>query len=139
MKETFVLDTSALLAFIDGEDGADDVEKVLRSAMRSPGLAAISSMTLAEVYYITMQEQGESIAKATLAHVKALGLDIVYPDEQLTLFAARIKAAHRLSLADAFVAATAQFRAAVLVHKDPEFDPLSTDLKMLRLPNKRRS
>jgi predicted nucleic acid-binding protein len=38
--------------------------------------------------------------------------------------AARMKATQRLSLADAWIAAAAELKAATLVHKDPEFSPL---------------
>lgn len=34
MKETFVLDASALIAFLNDEDGADKVEDVLQRAKR---------------------------------------------------------------------------------------------------------
>ena len=49
--------------------------------------------------------------------------------------AARVKARYRLSVADAWVAALALLRDAELIHKDPEFDPI-TDLRVLRLPYK---
>jgi predicted nucleic acid-binding protein len=38
--------------------------------------------------------------------------------------AAEIKATCRLSIADAWVAASAELSKATLVHKDPEFEPL---------------
>ena len=46
------------------------------------------------------------------------------------LAAARIKAGHKLSVADAWIAATAERLDATLVHKDPEFEPLA---KLVRL------
>jgi predicted nucleic acid-binding protein len=47
----------------------------------------------------------------------------VYPDEQTLLQAGKIKAAYRLSVADALIAAVAKLHQATLVHKDPEFEP----------------
>jgi predicted nucleic acid-binding protein len=49
--------------------------------------------------------------------------------------AARIKLNYSLSVADAWIAALALLRGALLVHKDPEFDPIE-GLQHLRLPYK---
>lgn len=51
--------------------------------------------------------------------------------------AAEIKAYHPLSLADAWIAALALNRSAVLVHKDPEFEALSGLIHLLPLPYKK--
>jgi ribonuclease VapC len=45
-----------------------------------------------------------------------------------------IKASHRLSLADAIIAAFALQHQAVLIHKDPEFEPLSGHVMLEALP-----
>ena len=50
--------------------------------------------------------------------------------------AAKLKAAHKLSFADSFVAATAQRIGAVLLHKDPEFNAVSGVVKLRMLPPK---
>jgi predicted nucleic acid-binding protein len=45
--------------------------------------------------------------------------------DQLLERAAALKACHPLSVADAWIAASAQLQGAVLVHKDPEFRSLA--------------
>jgi ribonuclease VapC len=57
--------------------------------------------------------------------------------ETLLLKAAEFKATHSLSLADAWIAASAAEKAAIWVHKDPEFEPL--DLVQELLPLKVRN
>lgn len=47
--------------------------------------------------------------------------------------AARMKATQRLSLADAWIAAVAELKAATLAHKDPEFSALSLSQQVLPL------
>jgi len=47
-----------------------------------------------------------------------------------------LKAAHKVSFADAFVAATALRLKATLVHKDPEFDALKNVIQLEALPPK---
>ena len=47
-----------------------------------------------------------------------------------------LKAAHKVSFADAFLAATAQRLDATLVHKDSDFDALKGIIKLHPLPPK---
>jgi predicted nucleic acid-binding protein len=54
----------------------------------------------------------------------------------LGLLAGELKARHRLSVADAWIAALARERDAMLVHKDPEFEQIGAMLKMMTLPYK---
>ena len=60
-------------------------------------------------------------------------------DEPLLLTAARLKATHRVSLADAIIAAYAIRQGATLVHKDPEYESLSSELDLETLPYKGRA
>jgi len=52
----------------------------------------------------------------------------------LILSAGRIKANHKLSVADAIIAATALEKSAGLVHKDLELKPVSQYVTTLELP-----
>jgi len=56
------------------------------------------------------------------------------PHAKTHALAAGIKAAHRLSIADARIAVSAILLRATLVHKDPKFEPL--DIPEHRLPYK---
>ena len=49
-----------------------------------------------------------------------LGISLI-----LLLEASRIKASHPLSIADAWIAATALLSQATLLHKDPEFEAIT--------------
>lgn len=136
VPDRFVLDTSALIAFFQDEPGAETVGNVLDRAKKEKCLAVISFITLAELYYIFWQEQGESAAKELLAIVKSLPIMVVESEERLTLLAGRIKANHRLSLADAFIAATASLAGGTLIHKDPELEAVSALVVTEPLPFK---
>ncbi len=52
------------------------------------------------------------------------------------MLAGELKAKHQPSVADAWIAALAQERDAMLVHKDPEFEQIETTIKVLKLPYK---
>lgn len=135
VAETFVLDTSALFCLKEDEPGASDVEAILRNHGRK-GSVYLSFMSVMEFAYVLQQERGESESRRGLLQLKQLPLRIVESDEPLGLAAARIKAAHRLSVADAWIAATAERLGATLVHKDPEFEMLAETIRRQALPFK---
>lgn len=130
--ERFVLDSSAVLALIEDEAGAERVAEALQS-----GNAVLPWITLLEVYYISRREQGKAEADQRYALLRRSGAAIVWDIDELTLLAAaRLKAEHRVSLAGAIIAAYALRRGAILIHKDPEFEALRDLLPMEALPYK---
>lgn len=133
--DRIVLDTSALLCFMQEKPGAAEVETILNQHANKKTLF-ISFMSIMEVAYILEQEQGETAARRGVLQIKQLPVQIVESDEPLGLAAARIKAGHKLSVADAWIAATAERLDATLVHKDPEFEPLSKLIRLTPLPLK---
>ena len=57
--ERYLLDTSAVLTLTDQEDGSEKVEELLDRATGGEVEVEICAVSLMEVYYITLQEQGE--------------------------------------------------------------------------------
>ncbi len=136
MAEIVVFDTSAFLTLTGEEPGADTVQKFITDALAGKIDLRASFVSLTEVEYITRQAKGEEVARQRLADIKALLIQWLHSDETLCSEAAKLKAAHKVSFADAFVAATAQRLNATLVHKDPEFDALAGVIKLQGLPPK---
>ena len=129
--DRFVLDTSALLAFMTGEEGADTVEKILAGKRNS---LFIPWAVLFEIYYITRRTRGEKEADRRFVLIKELPVSVLWNMEELdVLTSARIKAQFRVSLADSIIAATALRQDAILVHKDPEYECLSGLIKLRSL------
>lgn len=140
---SYVLDTSALLALFNGEEGADQVVEVLgdRGEMvhevdhepRPP--VYLPFMALMEFEYMSIREHGlyESDRAALLICSWPVILVESYPDWRRA--AARLKSGAGLSLGDAWNASLALLLNAELVHKDPEFDRVQ-GLRNLRLPYK---
>ncbi len=132
--ETFVLDTSALMAFIEKEEGAERVKDVLRhNPIILPWIA------LLEVVYISRRELGEEEALTRYALLKQLKARIIWEaDETLMITASRFKASNKVSLADSIIAAFAVLNKATLLHKDPEYEALQGQVEMEALPYKSR-
>jgi predicted nucleic acid-binding protein len=138
VNDLLVLDTSAIFAFLEGEPGTTTVRGYIDTAGRGEAHILLCFVTLAELRYVIMQEQNEAAADHAVALVKSWPVEWVHSAEQLCLAAAWLKARHRVSLADAFIAATAQLHGAALVHKDPEFEALSEHIRLLPLPYKKQ-
>ena len=132
-NKSFVLDTSALMTFIEQEEGAERVRDILLK-----NSIIIHWLSILETVYIAQRELGEDEALTRYALLKKLNATVIWDaDESLLLNAARIKAAHSLSLADSVIAATASQYAAILLHKDPEYELLRDVVEMEILPYKK--
>ena len=60
--KNYILDTSAILTFIENEAGVEDVEKLLLDAVESKIQIFISAISTIELYYISLREQGKKTA-----------------------------------------------------------------------------
>ncbi len=121
----YVLDTSALLALRDDEPGAERVHRIIDAARKRRASVYMSFMTRMELLYRIAASEGEDAAAAALRLLDVLPLHWVTCEPPILVEAARIKQKGGLSVADAWIAATAVLREAVLVHKDPEFTALA--------------
>lgn len=130
----FVLDSFALLAYLEDEVGAKDVENVLSALLRKEAEAWMSVINLGEVLYITERGQSLEAALLALAAVDQLPIRIVDADRSLTLDAAHIKAHHTISYADAFAVALAMKCHAALVTGDPEFKKVESLVHVFWIP-----
>ena len=112
------------------------METYFEEAMDGAATLHASFVSLTELEYITTQKFGADPARELLESVEDKPVRWHQSDRALCGEAAKLKAAHKISFADAFVAATAKRLDAVLVHKDPEFDALADVLKLHGLPPK---
>ena len=80
----YVLDTSALLTYIENEEGAAEVEALLQKALDAEIVLYISMASCIEVFYITWQEQGKEAAVERLKLIDDLTVIQEPVDSQLT-------------------------------------------------------
>lgn len=133
----YVLDTSALLSLRDNEAGADRVAEVLEQAANGKARCYGCFITLMEVLYRVWRDEGEARGRLAYQQCLALPMEWLRDGDALLLRAAELKATYPLSLADAWIAACAIERGAVLMHKDPEFRPLPVEQEVLPLKHKK--
>lgn len=134
--EAFVLDTSAIIALWNEEEGASAVEKILR-ARPLKRVVYISFMTFMECRYRLWKDQGKDAADLLFRSLSLLPATRVDVDDDLLKIAAELKALYRISAADSWIIATAITHNAILVHKDPEFEALADRVALQALPYKK--
>jgi predicted nucleic acid-binding protein len=75
-----------------------------------------------ELLYCIRREEGEAAAREALRLIDSFAVDWITCDPEILEKAAEIKSSRRISVADSWIAATAIVHAAVLVHRNPEFE-----------------
>ena len=122
MKKKRLLDSYALLVYLNKEDGYEKVRAVLANAQQSSLPVLMNELNVGETYYILYRKRGHEQAEYFLDTVMAgLPVAMISNDFNVVISAAKIKAQHALSFADCFAVATAQRENAVILTGDPEF------------------
>ena len=135
-SNTFVLDTSAVLTYIAGEQGSDRLEQLLCSAKGGNSASPVllmDSVSLSEVYSVVRREANEEKANQVLALVKNWDIKFVPVDEVISLLAVRIRSVSPISGGDAYALATAQLFGATLVTNNPQLGRVVDSIKVLWL------
>jgi ribonuclease VapC len=129
---TKVLDSWALIAFLEDEPAAEAVEKLLAQAAAEKHRLLLSVVNWGEIYYNTMREVSQEAAEQQARAIATLPIDIVGVGYDLALArqAAIYKASFRMSYADCLAAALAKLKNAELLTGDPEFKALEKEIKI---------
>jgi predicted nucleic acid-binding protein len=131
----WLLDTSALLTLRDNEEGAERVQNLLQGAARGQQKCYGCFISLMEVYYRVWKDEGEEAGYQAYLGCLKMPIEWIRESPELLERAAGIKARYPISLADAWIAASAFLTRSTLLHKDPEFEDLP-GLMEERLPYK---
>ena len=135
-SERFVLDSYALLAFLESESSGEEIERLFRQASAGRCRLLMSVANLGEVLYITERERGLNKVHEVLARVDELPIKVVDADREHVLTAAHIKAGCSVAYADCFTAALAKLEDATVVTGDPEFKKLEAAVSIAWLDAK---
>ena len=123
VRDIFVLDACALLSVARNEEGASLVVDVYNRASKGEVELLINRINLLEVYYDFYRWKGEKYADDFVKIVKQSEVRICEFDETLFQQAGRLKASHKISLADAIaLAQTITVDGVLLTCDHHEFD-----------------
>ena len=125
MKTRKLLDSFAVIAWLQNEPGAQTVENLLVEASRTNEKLLLQEVNLAEVYTLSIRRVGEEQTRVLAEQLLTLPIEVISTTTQILWQAALLKAEYSLSLADAFAAATAMASNATIVTGDPEFEAIA--------------
>lgn len=121
MKRKSLLDSFAMLAFLNKEKGFEKIRELMRAAQLSSEPLLMNEINIGEVYYMTAKARSPELAEEFLRRLETLPIQPISNSYADVLQAARIKARFPISYADAFAVATASRMHATVVTGDPEF------------------
>ena len=131
-----VLDTWAMMAFLQAEPAAQEVRQTLRNADEKKVVVLFCLINFGECLYVMERWHGAREAARAAGIIDELPLHVVPADRQLVFAAAHIKARYPISYADAFAAALAKRHGARLMTGDAEFKAVEHEVAMHWLPTR---
>jgi ribonuclease VapC len=132
----YVLDSYALLAYFQAEAAGPAVLVLLEAARDQNARLYLSLINAGEIYYLMHRHKGKEKAEALLKDLQDLPIIFCPATDDRIWAAARLKASHSISFADAFAATLAQEFNATLITGDPEFESVVATVKIMWLPRK---
>ncbi len=126
-----VFDSWAVMAFLNDEPSADQVEQLVIQAQGITNALLITVVNLGEIWYNIARVRSEAIANAKIRELVNAGFVAIEIDWELAKQAAAFKSKHALAYADCFAAALARQENVELVTGDPEFRQLEKQIKIL--------
>jgi uncharacterized protein len=122
VKKKKLLDSFALLAYLNKGPGYEVVKEALLDGQTSGAPLLMNEMNVGETYYILARKKNTDGAEYFLDTILAgLPIEIISNDFDRVIAAARIKAQYPLSFSDCFAVATAVRVDATILTGDPEF------------------
>ena len=134
---TYVLDSSAILRYLDNEAGAARVSEIIKAHLAGRCEAIISAPHWGEIAGIACKVHGKQAMDRVLSRLTAFGLQIVPADGDRAVRAALVKLKRDLPYVDTFGIELASDSAdRVFVTADFDFKPASRDVTIEFLPAK---
>ncbi|MGA9495691.1 MAG: PIN domain-containing protein [Terriglobales bacterium] len=134
---TYVLDSSAILHYLDDEAGAARVAEIIKSHLAGGCAAVVSALHWGEVAGITGKLHGRPAMELVLSRLSSFGLPIIAADADRAVRASSIKLKRGIPYVDAFgIELASDSRDHVFVTADFDFKPASRDVTIEFLPAK---
>ncbi|MGD1021320.1 MAG: PIN domain-containing protein [Candidatus Sulfotelmatobacter sp.] len=133
----YVLDSSAVLRYLDGEAGADRVSEIIKGHLAGGCEAIISSAHWGEIAGQVCKRRGRAALDMVLSRLAAFGIPVAPVDADRAVRAALIRLKTSIPYGDAFgVELAADSRERVFVTADFDFKVASREVKIEFLPVK---
>jgi predicted nucleic acid-binding protein len=128
-----VLDSWALLCYLEQEPGYEKIIDLFERAVESSKPLLMCVVNWGEVYYQVSRRFGDAKAQEIEQLMQTLPITLVEANKELTTEAARVKATKRMAYADCFAVALTRLKKAELYTGDPEFKAVEKEIKIVWL------
>jgi len=128
-----VLDSWALLCYLERETGFEKVIQAFEEAVETFLPLRMTMVNWGEVYYQVARKFGKERAEEIEKLIDTFPIVLVDIDRDLAREAARFKAQKKMAYADCFAAALAKQRKAELYTGDPEFKSVEKEVRIFWL------
>ena len=119
MKNGYLLDACALIAYLNDEDGADVVDTLISQSSGEDVTVSMGMVNLLEVYYGIFRDYGADEANRVLDEILLLPIGIISGlSYDVFREAGRLKAGYKVSLADSVALGLASVSGNCLVTAD---------------------
>ena len=133
MAAAKVLDSWALLAYLERESGYEKIIELFERAVESSRPLLMCIVNWGEVYYQVARRFGEQKAQEIEKLIQTLPITLIEANKELTREAARTKATKRMAYADCFAVALARLKKAEIYTGDREFKAVVKNVKVVWL------
>ena len=133
MAAAKVLDSWALICYLEQEPGFEKMIDLFEKAVETSKPLFMCIVNWGEVYYQVMRRFGDPKAQDIEELVETLPITLIEANKELTREAARVKATKRMAYADCFAVALARLKKADLYTGDAEFRVVEKDIKIVWL------
>ena len=130
MSGARVLDSWALLCYLEKGSGFEKIIQVFEEAVNDSQPLLMTVINWGEVYYQVVRRYGDDRAREIEQLIESFPIVLVDIDRNLTREAARLKATKKMAYADCFAAALAKQRKAELYTGDPEFKSAEKEIRI---------
>jgi predicted nucleic acid-binding protein len=125
-KPRIVLDTKPLIKLFAKEEGWEAVQKILSCVEDGEIEAALSVVTLTEIYYKYLHEKRADLAKMRVEELRyAVYVRKLDVNEEGAIKAGEFKGKYNVPVADAFIAAAAYFDDSIVITDDADFKKIA--------------
>jgi predicted nucleic acid-binding protein len=128
--KALVLDTWAVIAFLEDEPSGGHIADLIASAHEEEVPVYMCVVNAGEVWYIIAREISEEEANNSIKELHDLRIQFEDADWEITQEAARFKSKNKMSYADCYAGALAKVKKADLVTGDREFKAIEDQIKI---------
>lgn len=125
-----VLDTSALLCYLEKENHYEIVAQLLSEAAQSGDFLQMTTVQWGELFYVLSRNYNLELAEKSSQLIETLPIDFIPVDQTLSKQAALYKTVQKLPYVDCFAAALTKLKEGELITKDYDFKVLESEIKI---------